>query len=161
MQDILADDKFKKILNISDNISEEKMKEMNNFINNFSNNKKNINDNNNINSSKVTLETIYNVCFKKDENSYYKGLKLQNSLIFYIIQNFLFLASFISISKPKETDDYISGIYGVIILWLCAVFFWKLLYRKYDESFTENNCCIIFHLFYLFGLKGMLYYIYF
>ena len=40
MQDILADEKFKKILNISDNISEEKMKEMNNFINNFSNKKK-------------------------------------------------------------------------------------------------------------------------
>ena len=160
MQDILADDKFKKILNISDNISEEKMKEMNNFINNFSINKKDINNNNNnnINSSKDSLETIYNVCFKKDENSYYEGLKLQNSFIFYIIQNFLFLASFISISKPKETDDYISGISAVVILALCAVYiFWKLFYRKYDESFTEKNCWIIFHLFNLFLLKSMLY----
>ena len=159
MQDILADDKFKKILNISDNISEEKMKEMNNFINNYYANKKNINDNNNnINSSKVSLETIYNVCFKKDENSYYEGLKLENSLIFYIIQNFLFLVSFKSISKPKETDDFTGGIFAVVFFALCAVYiFWKLFYRKYDESFTESNRWIIFHLFNLFLLKQMLF----
>ena len=158
MQDILADDKFKKILNISDNISEEKMKEMNNFINNYYANKKNINDNNNINSSKVSLETIYNVCFKKNENSYYEGLKLENSLIFYIIQNFLFLVSFKSISKPKETDDFTGGIFAVVFFALCAVYiFWKLFYRKYDESFTESNRWIIFHLFNLFLLKQMLF----
>ena len=158
IQDVRIDDKFRKILNIE--ITQEKLDKVINILDKYDKNKKNSTDNNNknINSSETLCGTLYNVCFKKAERSYYEGLNLHAGFIYYIIQNFIFLSSFIGITKSNGMGDSIGWIYAMIILLLCAVYiFRKLFFKKYDENFTKKECWIVFHLFNLFMLKSLMY----
>ena len=158
IQDVRIDDKFRKILNIE--ITQEKLDKVINILDKYDKNKKNSTDNNNknINSSETLCGTLYNVCFKKAERSYYEGLNLHAGFIYYIIQNFIFLSSFIGITKSNGMGDSIGWIYAMIILLLCAVYiFRKLFFKKYDENFTKNDFWIFFHLFNLLSLKFFMY----
>ena len=153
----MVDDKFRKILNI--NLTEEQIGKVKNYIEENKKEKNGIDKNNNKNITQNPCGTVYKVCFKKAEKSYYEGLKLHTSFIYYIIQNFVFLISFTGKINTQFLDKSIAPIYLIVYLVLCAVYiFWKLFYKKYDENFTEKKGWIYFHLFNLFIFKAFMYY---
>ena len=88
---------------------------------------------------------------------------MHNGFIFYIIQNFCFLVSFIGSTKSQNMfEESIGPIYLMIFVILCAVYiFWRLFAKNYDEKFTEKKCLIYFHLFNLFIFKALMYHILF
>ena len=127
-QDIMLDDKFRKILNIE--ITEEKLHKAKKMIDEFNKKNNTVNNNKNNNSSKTPYRKVYDVCFKKAERSYYEGLNLHAGFIYYIIQN-VFLGTSICINKSIKLSDSIVWIYGLIFIAICAVYiFWKLFYKK-------------------------------